>query len=126
MNFRLFRKSGKKQQNQVNLFDIIPIRNYESEILENGRVNILIPKFTNKFLSEFLMPRLRHPFIKVNLDEIGSTVWLEIDGKKTVNEIAQTLENKFGEKIQPIEERLSKFISQMIYHKFISYKEKGD
>ncbi len=125
MKLSLLKKS-KTEVKKINLYDIILVKNYESEISENGNISILIPKFTNKFLVQHLMPHLKYPFIKIKLDEIGSAVWMEIDGKKSVGEIASILEEKFGEKIQPIEERLSKFISQMIHHKFISYKEKGD
>jgi hypothetical protein len=67
------------------------------------------------------MPKLKYPFIKIKLDEIGSAVWNEIDGKKKVGEIADILEKKYGEKIQPIEERLSKFFTQLKLHQFIDF-----
>jgi len=115
----LRRKS--KQNTEVNLWELIPIRKFEFEKSENELVTILIPKFTNKFLVQHLMPRLKYPFIKIKLDEIGSAVWNEIDGKKKVGEIADILEKKFGEKIQPIEERLSKFFTQLKLHQFIDF-----
>jgi len=115
----LRRKS--KQNTEVNLWELIPIRKFEFEKSENELVTILIPKFTNKFLVQYLMPRLKYPFIKIKLDEIGSAVWNEIDGKKKVGEIADILEKKFGEKIQPIEERLSKFFTQLKLHQFIDF-----
>lgn len=106
---------------QINLYDLIPQKKYNFEVNSENLVTILIPKFSNKFLVQHLMPRLRHPYIKIKLDEIGSAVWLEIDGKKTVGEIASILETKFGEKIQPIEERLSKFFAQLNSHHFIKF-----
>jgi hypothetical protein len=115
----LIRKS--KQNTEVNLWELIPVRKFEFEKSENELVTILIPKFTNKFLVQYLMPRLKYPFIKIKLDEIGSAVWNEIDGKKKVGEIADILEKKFGEKIQPIEERLSKFFTQLKLHQFIDF-----
>jgi hypothetical protein len=115
----LRRKS--KQNTEVNLWELIPVRKFEFEKSENELVTILIPKFTNKFLVQYLMPRLKYPFIKIKLDEIGSAVWNEIDGKKKVGEIADILEKKFGEKIQPIEERLSKFFTQLKLHQFIDF-----
>jgi len=115
----LRRKS--KQNTEVNLWELIPVRKFEFEKSENELVTILIPKFTNKFLVQYLMPRLKYQFIKIKLDEIGSAVWNEIDGKKKVGEIADILEKKFGEKIQPIEERLSKFFTQLKLHQFIDF-----
>lgn len=106
---------------QVNLYDLIPQKKYNFEVNSENLVTILIPKFSNKFLVQHLMPRLRHPYIKIKLDEIGSAVWLEIDGKKTIGEIASILETKFGEKIQPIDERLSKFFAQLNSYHFIKF-----
>ncbi|MCR4418345.1 MAG: PqqD family protein [Ignavibacteria bacterium] len=115
-------KRKSKEKVEVNLWELIPIRKFDFEKSENNLITILIPKFTNKFLVRHLMPRLKYPFFKVKLDEIGSAVWLEIDGKKKVGEIAQILEEKFGAKIQPIEERLSKFFTQLQFHQFIDFK----
>ncbi|MGB9663613.1 MAG: PqqD family protein [Ignavibacteria bacterium] len=114
-------KRKKREKVEVNLWELIPIRKFDFEKSENELVTILIPKFTNKFLVQYLMPRLKYPFIKIKLDEIGSAVWLEIDGKKKVGDIAEILEQKFGEKIQPIEERLSKFFTQLKLHHFIDF-----
>lgn len=126
MNFiikKLF-KQKIKLDNQVNLYDLIPKRKFDFETNENNLVTILIPKFSNKFLVQHLMPRLKYPYMKIKLDEIGSQVWLEIDGQKTVGEIATILENKLGEKIQPIDERLSKFFNQLSYYQFITFINK--
>jgi hypothetical protein len=118
----LFKKKIK-DKTEVNLWELIPVRKFDFEKSESELVTILIPKFTNKFLVQHLMPRLKYPFIKIKLDEIGSAVWLEIDGKKKVGEIAEILEQKFGDKIQPIEDRLSKFFTQLKLHRFIDFKK---
>ncbi len=114
-------KREKRKRNDVNLWELIPIRKFEFERTENELVIILMPKFRNKFLVQYLMPRLKYPHIKIKLDEIGSACWMEIDGKKKVGEIAEILENKFGEKIQPVEMRLSKFFTQLKSHNFIDF-----
>lgn len=116
---------NRKKINYVNLWELVPQRRFSHEILDNNVV-ILIPKFTSKFMSKYVMPRLKHPFIKIRLDEIGSSVWLEIDGEKSVGEIAKILESRFGEKIQPIEERLAKFFTNLIVHNFITFKNKEE
>lgn len=116
----------RKKINYVNLWELVPQRRFSHEILDNNNVVILIPKFTSRFMSKYVMPRLKHPFIKIKLDEIGSTVWLEIDGEKSVGEIAKILEARFGEKIQPIEERLAKFFTNLSVHNFITFKNKEE
>lgn len=117
-------KSELKENQTINLFELIPQKNFNYELDSSNNVVILIPKFSNKFLVKNLMPRLKHPYIKIKLDEIGSAVWLEIDGKKTVGEIAENLTYKFGDRIQPIEERLSKFFTQLKLYNFITFINK--
>lgn len=120
---KIFRKKIKPEY-QINLYDLIPKRKFNHEINDENLVTILIPKFSSKFLVEHLMPRLKHPYIKIKLDQIGSAVWLEIDGQKNVGEIAKILEQRFGDTIQPIDERLSKFFTQLNSYHFITFINK--
>lgn len=117
--YLLMTKNNKK----LNYLKLTPFRIYDHEIDSKGVVNVLIPRFTNKFLVQFLVPRLKTPNIKIKLDEFGSESWLQIDGEKRVEEIAKNLFLKFGEKINPVEERLTKFFTQLYNYKFISFKE---
>lgn len=71
---------------------------------------------------QWLQSRLKKPFIKVNLDEIGSAVWLLIDGHRKVFEIGHEMEVRFGEKIQPVNERLGLFLGNLKKNKFITWE----
>ncbi len=123
MNF--FNRS--KKLNFMNYLDLTPIHKIDYKVDENEIVIILIPKFSSKFSLKYIIPKLKNPYINLKLDELGSAAWLEIDGNKKVNEIANKLTQKFGEKIQPVEERLTKFLTQLYEHKFITFKEiKGE
>ncbi len=113
----------KKTVEEKNYLEIIPVRHYTHEIENNGFVSVLVPRFTNKYLIKYLSPRLKSPFVKAKLDEFGSQVWLEIDGEKNVQRISETLLQKFGEKIQPVNERLTKFLTQLYTYNFIKFKE---
>jgi RNase H-fold protein (predicted Holliday junction resolvase) len=65
----------------------------------------------------------------LKLDEMGSETWILINSKRNVNSIAEELEEKFGDRIKPVNERLTTFLTQLYSHKFISFmeiKEKGD
>jgi len=116
----LFKK--KKKIDYVNYLDLIPIKEYEHELLEDGLINILIPKFTNRFIVENILPRLRSPHIKAKLDEFGSEVWKLIDGYRTVDEISKKLVEKFDDRIQPVHERITKFLSHLRSHNMIKFK----
>jgi len=113
----------RKELSTVNYLELIPIPNYGTEEEENGSLSVLIPRFTNKLLVKVLSPRLKSPYVKAKLDEFGSEVWRQMNGKRNVNEIADNLKLKFGEKIEPVNERLTKFLTQIHRYKFISYNE---
>lgn len=119
----------KKINSSINYLELTPKRVYEHEVESSGKVSILVPKFKNKFLVHFLVPRLKSPHIKANLDDFGSLTWIEMDGSKNVQSISQSLTVKFGEKVQPVNERLTKFLTQLYQYNFITFNEinpKGD
>lgn len=47
---------------------------------------------------------------KITLDEYSSYVFLQINGEKTVKEIGESLDFKYGEKSHPLYERLLLFL----------------
>jgi hypothetical protein len=118
----LFQRKKKELVN-VNYLELTPTCLYEHVLEGNGNVSVLIPRFTNKILVRILSPRLKSPFVKAKFDEFGSHVWLEIDGNKKVSDISAALRQKFGERIEPVEERLTKFLTQLYNYKFVSFNE---
>jgi hypothetical protein len=116
----LFRR--KKKIDYVNYLDLIPLKEYEHELNEDGLINILIPKFKNRFMVENVMPRLRSPYIRAKLDEFGTEIWKLIDGYRSVDDISKKMVEKFGDRIQPIHERITKFLSQLHSHNLIKFK----
>jgi len=119
MNFFQRRKILKN----ANYLDLTPICTKEHLIGTDKKVVVIIPKFTNKFAVQSIVPKLKYPDMKLNLDEIGSEVWLAIDGRKKVKEIAVELSQRFGDKIQPIDERLTKFLTQLYEQRLITFDE---
>jgi len=106
----------------ANLLDLIPVKIINAQKKEDGKITIFQPKFKNKFMLKFVVPKLKNPDFKVNIDEFGSFVWEQIDGCLTVEKIGEKLEEHFKEEIEPVYERLSLFIQSMERYKFIEYK----
>jgi len=98
----------------------LPNRKMEWEI-EAGtkRVVILRPKYIYPPVRRLVEPFLKNKVFKIKLDDLGSVVWQNCDGQTTVERIGQTLAETFGPEIEPIYERLSKFILQLQREKFI-------
>jgi hypothetical protein len=86
---------------------------FEYEVDEENIVTIL-EKQDHKFQKFFRKLKLRIPeYKKTSLDEYGSCVFLQIDGKKTVKDIGESLEVKYGDKVQPLYERLLLFLNHI-------------
>ena len=119
LNFFERRKILKK----ANYFDLHPVRIYDEEISDEGLATIIIPKFTNQIAKSFFNPRMKSNVIKIKLDEIGSTAWLAMDGKNNVGDIAKIMVDKLGDKVEPVEERLTRFITNLYEQKYISFVE---
>jgi hypothetical protein len=103
--------------------DVTPMTKYEHVFLEDsGLVNVLIPKFKSTFFKSFV-PRNKSQHITINLDEFGSATWLLIDGKKNVGTICKELEEKYGERIHPVVERITKYFTLLYTNKLITFQE---
>ena len=89
---------------------------------KNGAIHILIPKIKLEIF-KFLQQRLKHPYTVVQLDEYGTRVWNLIDDRKTVFDIANTLRQEFGDKIEPVYERLGLFINMLAQRRFITLRD---
>ena len=113
-----------EKESTINLLDLIPTRILKWEKIEEGLVVLLKPKFKNPFLSKHILPRLKNPYYKIKLDSTGSYLWLACDGKRNVQEIGKILEEKFGEKVDPLYDRLALFLQSLERNRFIQYKNK--
>lgn len=63
----------------------------------------------------FHRPRVSH----IDLDEYGSFLWQRIDGKKTVGQLALEMKAEFGDKAEPVYDRLVKYMQILRNNKFI-------
>ena len=58
----------------------------------------------------------------IHLDEIGSVVWPLLDGEKNIMELGKDVEAKLGERVQPLYERLSKYIGILKSYDFVTFE----
>ena len=106
-----------------NYLDKIPQRNetfswYKDE---NGTVTIEVE---NKgIFNRIAQKLLKKPKVtKVHLDENGSFIWPLLDGDLTVSEIGEKVGEHFGEKANPLYERLIKYLGILESYSFIKWK----
>ena len=115
-------KNKKGTGTEINLLELIPVRSVDWIKDEEGKIILLKPKYKSPFIKKHLLPRMKKPNFKVNLDEIGSYLWILIDGEKNVDQIAQLFKKQFGERVEPLYDRLSKFLMNLEKNRFIKFK----
>lgn len=88
---------------------------------ENGNVTL---EMENKGIANKIMQKLiKKPKISyIHLDEMGSFIWPLMDGEKDILEIGKFVEEHFGEKANPLYERLSQYFKTLEKYNFIEYK----
>ncbi len=62
---------------------------------------------------------------RVRLDDIGSFSWKRFDGETTVGAVCGALRERFGESVEPAEERLGRFLHSLRREGFLYYREEG-
>ncbi len=88
---------------------------------ESGAVTLYIEnKGFMKKLTQVLLgkPKVSH----IHLDEMGSFIWPVMDGKKNIIEIGVYVKAHFGEKAEPLYERLAKYFQILDSYGFIAWK----
>ncbi|RKY53768.1 MAG: PqqD family protein [Candidatus Neomarinimicrobiota bacterium] len=115
------RESNKGRGRMVDLRTVIPRPLVSHEIGKDGRVILLKPKFNSSFFKKYIMSRMKRPFYRIYLDEIGSAVWMKIDGRKCAATIADELYEEFKEKVEPRYERLWIFLVSMKRGKLVEF-----
>jgi len=91
----------------------------DHEVIEDDIVVVLRPRYISGLLARWLQPRLKKPNFRVRLDAIGSFVWRQCDGVRTVSQIVEAMEQHFGKKVEPALPRLKLFLGEMERGKMI-------
>lgn len=105
--------------------DYVPKRNsrYEYRLNDRGNVEIIMENrgFMN-CLMQFLLKKPRFSYIE--LEEMGSFIWQEMDGVKSIYELALLERQRFGEKAEPVCVRLSAYMKVLRDCGYIVYVNK--
>lgn len=103
-----------------NFLDYIPVKNPEFlwEFNKKGHVEIAMKNkgFFNR-IAQLFFQRPGVSFIE--LDDMGTFIWRQIDGKKDVYEISEEVKKKFGENAKPLYTRLCQYVKILRNYKLI-------
>lgn len=115
-----------KKQNKIpqNYLSFVPVRNASLgwEADTSGIVTLqkenkgLVNKIAQKL---FKKPKTSY----IHLDELGSFIWLLINGEDDIEAIGKAVDTHFGEKAAPLYERLAKYFQILESYGFVEMKK---
>ncbi len=90
-----------------------------------GETGEVVLEVENKGIANRIAQKLlKKPKISyIHLDEIGSFVWPLLDGEQTLISLGEQVKEHFGDKAEPLYERLAQYIKILENYKFIEFKE---
>lgn len=112
-----------KQNKNENYLEKIPVKNPKYRFVKDSTGLITIEIDNKGFFNRVLQILINKPRISyIHLDDFGSFVIDCIDGKKNIIEIGKLVKEQFGDKAEPLYERLSKFFGILQSHGFCTFE----
>ena len=96
-----------------------PRRRLDWREADDGRCIVLRSRFGEGRIGRWLASKLGDSFYRIRLDEVGTFIWRACDGETPLAEIAGRLREAFGERVEPAEERLARFVQSMLRSRMI-------
>lgn len=114
----------KKKKIPANFLEQVPIRdeNHAWRLKDDGMVEVDMEHkgFYHKIAQKFFKkPRVSH----IALDKYGSVLWQSIDGKCTVADIVQVMEDTFPDETDRMLDRVVTFMVTLKNNRFIRMKQ---
>ncbi len=111
-----------KSLKSANVLELVPERLQGFDVNNLGQVSILVPRTKSKFMLRIMNRLKRSPNITIELDEVGSKVWLLIDGQLTTQGICNKLQQEIGDTLDQAPERVVRYLSGLYHNKHITFK----
>lgn len=100
---------GKSLIKDDNFMLYIPKKKHKTFEVNNGIVKLVF--YHEKWMEKFARWLVKKSNISdMELDKLGSRVWLLIDGNNTVHHIGKIISTEFGQSAEPVYDRLLMFL----------------
>lgn len=108
-----------------NYLDYVPKHNSLFECRENKKGHVEVKVHNKGIFNRIAQLIARKPrYSYIELDDFGTFVWHSIDGVRSIYDIGQLVKEHFGDKAEPLYERLCYFIKLLHKNQFIVYMNK--
>lgn len=111
-----------KKKNSENYLEKKPVRaNIQWDTDENGNITLHVEnKGAMNKIAQLIFKKPKISYI--HLDEMGNFIWPLLDGEKDITEIGKEVKDHFGDKAEPLYERLAKYIQTLESYRFVELK----
>ena len=116
------KKAKHRLPTEEEFLEFIPVRNdFKWDEDKDGLVKIIVPKFNTKLGKSFCKTIKKDQHFTAKMDSLGSFVWKNCDGKKTVKDILKIVEKNFS-KEENLKNRFILFLQQIQNLNYISFR----
>ncbi|MBC8545704.1 PqqD family protein [Clostridiaceae bacterium NSJ-31] len=113
---------SKRKKSAANYLDYIPERNPEF-FWERRPEGVVVKVPHTGFYDRLAQMLFRKPEAsRITLDRFGSFVWEQVDGERSVYEIAQLVKQEYGEEAEPLYERIVTYFGILRDNRFINFQ----
>lgn len=111
-----------KKKSQENYLDKMPFRNPDINWTADDKGIVTLEIENKGIIKKVTQILFKKPKISyIHLDEMGSFIWPLIDGKKDITAIGEFVKEHFGEKANPLYERLAQYIKILASYGFVKF-----
>ena len=90
---------------------------------QDGRCVLLRPRLGSSRVARWVAGLGGDAYYRIRLDEVGTLVWKACDGYTSLADIVGRMRERFGDRVQPADQRLSRFVRTMLKGRMIAISE---
>lgn len=114
---------AKKKTKKKNYLDNIPYIPEDRQWELKGGI-VYVTQINSGFYNKIAQKLFKTPKTsKIKLEGLGSFIWQQIDGKRSIYDIGMLVADKYADKAEPLYERLSQYMMTLDNLGFIKFKE---
>ena len=112
-----------KKNDTDNYLEKIPCHTSRITWTKNDEDIVTLERENKGVINRIAQLLFRRPKVSyIHLDEHGSFVWCNIDGERSILDIASLVDARFAERAHPLYERLAKYFQILESYGFIFFK----
>lgn len=113
----------KKDKISENYLEKKPKKNSDINWSEDENSLVTLEMENKGIVNRIAQKLIKKPKVSyIHLDELGSFVWLMTDGERDILEIGECVKERFGDKAEPLYERLAQYVKSLEGCGFIKFE----